>query len=227
MELLSVGGAVGSAILSIFKAGYFVKTGEIGAVTTFGAVNRTRDGKIKLLGPGFKMVIPFAQTIVKVHTRKRTSNFSNWSITLKNGLSYTFDAYMVYHVKSDPQSVENILFSLQDYEQYILTVFERAVQTSLQDLERIDNKGINEKLVKSLKPILDKEGVELDDCGLISFTATEQSQQLLSINFKLDIAEKSNLDKGVLSAILGAVPMVSAGKVTEQPKKQEDKNATN
>jgi len=222
MELLSVGGALGSAIAALFKAGYFVKTGEVGAITTFGAVSRTKNGEIKLLGPGFKMVIPFAQTIVKVHTRKRTENFSNWSITLKNGLSYTFDAYMVYHVKSDANSIENVLFSLENYQEYILTVFERAVQSSLQDLERIDNKEINEKLVASLKPILEREGVELDDCGLVSFTATEQSQQLLSINFKLDIAEKSTLDKGVLSAILGAIPTVNSGRVAEPEKKAKD-----
>jgi len=216
-EWLSLLSAIAGTGTVVAKSGYFVKTGEIGALTTFGAVKRGKNGKIKLLSPGFKVVIPFAQTIIKAHTRKNTDNFQELFITLSNGISYKFNAYIVYHVMSDADSVENVLFSLDNYKEFIKITFEKAIQQSLEGLTEIDNTAINERLTSLIKPTLIAQGIEVDDCGLISFTATEQSQQLLGLRYKIEVAKSYKMNPGIMAAILGATPTV----VTNAPKAKE------
>lgn len=221
IELLS---AVGTSGLAISKSGYFVKTGEIGCVTTFGTVKRDKNGKVKLIGSGFKFVIPFAQTILKVHTRKNTDSFENLFITLKNGISYKFNAYIVYHIMPNPDAIENVLFTLDNFKEFVQITFEKAIQQSLEGLSEINNTAINERLTNLIKPVLEKQGIDVDDCGLISFTATEQSQQLLGLKYKISIAEnEANLDSGIMAAILGATPTVVTN--IEKSKVQDNDNS--
>lgn len=224
MDWLGLTSTLFGSSVAVAKSGYFVKTGEVGALTTFGAVKRGSDGKIVLIYEGFKFVVPFAQTIIKVHTKKNTEAFSDLFITLKNGISYKFNAYIVYHVMNDPISIENILFTLDNYKEFVQITFEKAIQQSLEGLSEINNTKINEKLTSIVKPILNIQGIDVDDCGLISFTATDQSQQLLGLHYKINIADTTNLPSGIMAAILGATPTVVSGNLKTSVNSSEEEN---
>jgi hypothetical protein len=224
MDWIGLFSALAGSGVAVAKSGYFVKTGEVGAITTFGSVKRGNNGKIILLNAGFKLVIPFAQSILKVHTRKNTDNFSGLFITLKNGISYKFNAYVVYHVIDEPDAIENVLFTLDDYKEFVQITFEKAIQQSLEGLTEINNTKINEKLTTLIKPVLRKQGIDVDDCGLISFTATEQSQHLLGLQYKINVAKEAILDNGIMAAILGATPTVVTNNSTQLSATKESEN---
>lgn len=190
----------------------FVKEGEIGCITTFGKAHRNSKGDLKLIKSGFKIIVPFVQKIHKVHIKKNTSSYKDLKITLKNGLSYNFDAYIVYHTILNSKSVENIIFGLENYQEYVSLIFERVIQDVLQNVEEVEFEKINKKMMDKVKPLLQKEGFQVDECGLLSFSATENSQSLLGINYKLKIAGNSKIDKGIIATAIGATPTVDVNK---------------
>lgn len=221
MILTGIGTGVG-ALISFFSSFKWVKEGELGVLTTFGKASRNNDGTVKLVQKGFKFIIPFIQTLDKVHTQKNTSLYSGLGVTLKNGISYSFNAFIVYHIKPTEFAIENVLFKLEDYEQYVSLMYEKVIQDVLQEVDQLDSKKFNQEIKDLLKPILSKEGIQLDDCGLVSFTATEVSQQLLGINYKLQLASTSNLPNNILAAAIGATPTVSVEKSIEVPVKETE-----
>lgn len=191
-------------------------------LTTFGKAKRNSDGTVKLVHQGFKFIIPFVQTLDKVHTQKNSSLYNGLGVTLKNGISYSFNAFIVYHIKPTAFAIENVLFKLEDYEQYVSLMYEKVIQDVLQEVDTLDSKKFNKEIKDLLTPLLDKEGIELDDCGLVSFTATEVSQQLLGINYKLQLASTSTLPNNILAAAIGATPTVSVEKSIEVPVKETE-----
>lgn len=217
IEILSGVGAIASSLFGFS----FVREGEIGCVTTFGKASR-KNNKIKLIDSGFKFVIPFIQKINKIHIRKNTSRFENLQITLKNGVSYQFDSYIVYHVKNDPDSIENILFGLEDYNEFVNVIFDKYTQQVLQKIEVLNPEYINTTLNQLMKNALNSEGIILDECGLVNFTGTKESQALLGIQYKLQIAEKfGKPSQNVLAAILGATPVIN---IEEKEQKNDQSN---
>jgi hypothetical protein len=144
--------------------------------------------------------------------------------TVKNGLSYTFNAFIIYHVKKDAKSVENVIFLIENYKEYVSLIFEKAIQDILQNVEVLDVEQLNVKIKTLIAPLLDVQGVELDDCGLISFAATETSQQLLGINYKLEIAKANpTVDTNIIAAAIGATPTISTNRtnIVNQTKTEE------
>lgn len=220
MDLHSIGALI-AGIFSIFKTFQWVKEGEIGTITTFGKASRDRNGNLNLLKPGFKILIPFIQQINKVHIVKNTDTYEDLLVTLKSGLTYKFNAFVIYHVKSDAKSINNVIFVIEDYKEYISMVFEKTIQDILQIVERIEPDKLNAEIKGKFGALIEKEGICVDDCGLISFAATDASQQLFGINYKLEVAANSTLDPGIIAAAIGATPVVS---VEKQPVKKNLKD---
>lgn len=211
------------SLLSSFK---WVKEGEIGVVTTFGKAKRDNNGQVELIESGFKLVFPIVQQINKVHIKKNTARYSDLAMTLENGLSFNLDAFIIYHVKTDPKSIENVLFGLEDYNEYVTVTFEKSIQKICREANDLDFNKMNELIFTDLKPVLDKEGIELDDCGLVSANATGVSQALLGIKYKLEKAYENYtaLPSSILSAILGSVPVawIEEPKSFVESKNQEE-----
>ncbi len=200
-----------AAMLSSFR---YVREGEIGCVTTLGKASRDKNGKIKLIGPGFRLIFPFIQSINRAHIRKNSDVFSDLQITLKNGLSYKFNAYIIYHVDVTPDSIESVLFILEDYREFASVIFEKTIQSVIQSAETIETDAFSNKIKELCREELMENGIIIDDCGLTSFTATSSSQNLIGINYKLQVASESNLLEqfpSIVAAAIGAVPTITLG----------------
>ena len=115
MDKMAIFGAVTSALFALSRSFALVKTGRIGVLTTWDKVRRTKDGQVKLIYPGFKLYFPFVQKILSAPLYKQTQNMREQSITLGNGLSYKFNAYMQYRLDgSSPDAVERFLCMVED-----------------------------------------------------------------------------------------------------------------
>lgn len=206
--LLAAGGGLWSGIKSVS----FVAEGERGVLLTFGKARREADGKIRVFGPGFRPLIPFAQRIVKTHMQKNTLWFENLQVTLGNGLSYTFDAYISYHIKDDPQWIEHVLFTLEDAVEFVGVKFRTIIQESLWGASPDEVPVIADKLQKAVERQLRSDGIKIDECGISSFAETSVSQMFRGIDYRIGkaIEYQDALPSCVLAAALGATATVSS-----------------
>lgn len=206
--LLAAAGGIWSGVKSVS----FVAEGERGILLTFGKARRQPDGTVRVFGPGFRPIIPFAQRIAKTHMQKNTLWFENLQVTLGNNLSYTFDAYVSYHIIDEPQWIEHVLFTLEDSVEFVGVKFRTIVQESLWNANPDDVMDIANKLKREVGKRLRTDGIQVDECGISSFAETLVSQTFRGIDYRIEKALEfqGQLPTAVLSAALGAMSTVSS-----------------
>ena len=214
-ELVIAGSSI---LITAFNSIAFVKEGELGSLTAFGKAVRTRDKKIKVIKPGFRLLVPFKDKIRRAHIRMDTVSLHNLTVTLKNGLSYNYSAFVSYHVSDRPDDLEKYLYQVEDAKALIESKLSSEVRELLAvnvSTEEITLDKISADLQKKLTEyLIQKIGVTLDACGLTSFTESAQAQLVNVSKAKLDLAkayygENGTVPEAVVAACLGAMPVVS------------------
>ena len=210
---------------SVKALGSPVHEGEKGIKLTFGYAPRVKKGEkkgeIKVMGPKrFPIIVPFAQRVVKAHIKSNTNHLPDMRITLKNTLSYTFDAFVEYDILDDPNNLEYVLLTLEDWQEFITLNFKLAVQTSLYQYEATPEKmkviggDIKKELTKLITPKGedDTKGFVIRNCGIINLSETATSQASRSVDYRISAAMEhlgtEKLSDCVLSACLGAMPTI-------------------
>lgn len=196
----------------------FVKEGTLGSKTTFGKAHRTSTGKLKVYKPGFVFIIPVINQMNTAHIRMDSVTLSDLNITLKNGLSYHYSAYVAYHVSKDPDHLERFIYQVEKPQELISQKLSSSIRELLIECnsgKEVDFSEINQKLVDSLKDyLLDNIGIELDSCGMTSFTESVQAQQVGVVEAKIALAESTfgnikSIPISVMSACFGSTPVTT------------------
>ena len=192
-----------------------IREGEKGVKTTFGKASRTKDGKVKVLGPKkIPFVIPFVQKFEKTHIKSNTQHLPDMRITLKNTLSYTFDASVEYDILDDPDHLENVLFVLEDHLEFVTLNFKIAIQTVLYQYDSAPEKmkSVGADIKKELTTLLGDHGFKVIRCGIINLSETATSQGSRSVDYRIQAAQNhlgvDKLPDCVLMAALGSTPVV-------------------
>lgn len=219
-------------VTSIFggikSVGTTIREGELGCRTTFGKAQRVKKGahagKIKVLSPTkLPFVIPFVQKINKVHIEDNTTHLPDMRITLKNSLSYTFDASVCFDIIVDPDCIETLLFKIEDWEEWFTLRFKEAIQNVLYgydetpDMMKQVGKDIKKELAKLIKEHCDNTSrpnpFKITNCGILNLSETATSQASRSVDYRIAAAvahlNVEKLPDCVLAAALGATPVVS------------------
>lgn len=205
-----VGG--GGAIFSGFKAFSTVTEAERGVKTTFGKAKRDKKtGKIKMYGPGGKWMFPFVQKMPTLRMKGNILHYENLMITLKEKLTYKFNAFITYDVKDDPDAVEHIMFNLEDRDLFVGNHFLKTIQKILHKSEELDLKNASSRLKKEMTSILDANGWEVRDCEIMMFAETSVSQFLRGVDYRISKAleYKDQLSSNILCAALGVNAVVT------------------
>lgn len=204
-----------------------VKEGELGVKTTFGKASRGRDGKVIVVGPKkIPFLIPFVQKFVKTHIKGNTQHLPDMRVTLKNSLSYSFDAALEYDILDDPDHLENILFTLEDHLEFITLNFKQAIQTVLYKYDDTPDqmKELGLKIKKELTTLLGDNGFKIKSCGILNLSETATSQGSRSVDYRIQAAQNhlgvDRLPECVLMAALGSTPVVGMADCT--PTEYED-----
>lgn len=224
--------ALAAVLVGLAKGLVFVREGELGSRTTFGKAKRGRDKKIIITDPGFVILIPFIHSMQKAHIRMDSVVLKDLAVTLGNGLSYQYSAFVAYHVSPKPEDLEKFLYQVENPKELIsqkLSSEMREILVEEQDPEKAKGEGMNSKLAARLKDyLLNNIGVTLDSCGLTSLTESAQAQQ-----FGVSVAKykyvKENLFKDVTvpetvaAACFGALPTVAPMTVAQKEDQKEFK----
>ena len=168
----------GHAFFSMFK---FVREGEKGVKLRFGKARRKRNEEgvmvPRVYDPGFTVLIPYVDTLVRRHVRVQTIELPQQTITIKNGLSYIVDAVIRFQVKD----VYKALFVVDNLDQTMNNVAMaelRDILTPYEDeLAMADVHGMSEKLTNKIKVHSDIWGVEIEQFSIVSCVPTPESQQ--------------------------------------------------
>ncbi len=218
-------------VLSAFTGLSFVREGEIGSITRFGKAKRDKQGKIKLIQPGFKWMIPLVHSMHKVHLRKDSLVLEDLTVTLQNDLSYHYSAFVSYHVSKEPNHVEIFLYGVENPHELVEQAFSSALSELLagkNSAEDINKEAISTALEAKLKVSFLKDfGVEFDECGLTSFTESHEAQQVNVAKAKIKIAEthygsKEKIPEVVMAVCFGALPTMSVNQATTHSKNSDD-----
>ncbi|MGD1069320.1 MAG: SPFH domain-containing protein [Bryobacteraceae bacterium] len=96
--------------LGLSKTFNYVKEGELGIKLRFGKASRDKDGKPRVIPPGFVMMIPWVDTLAKHHVRQQTIRFDNQEIMIRDGLIFRINAAVIFRVND----IYRALFEIED-----------------------------------------------------------------------------------------------------------------
>jgi regulator of protease activity HflC (stomatin/prohibitin superfamily) len=184
-ELLTILGGGAAGLNTFFRSFRFVKEGEKGVRLRFGKAVRKRDksgvSNVVVYDPGFILMIPYVETLVRRHVRVQTIELPQQNITIKNGLSYVVDAVIRFQVKD----VYKALFVVDNLDQTMNNVAMaelRDVLTPYADSEAMsDVHGMSTKLTDQIKSHADIGGVEIEQFSIVSCVPTPESQQIVNV----------------------------------------------
>jgi regulator of protease activity HflC (stomatin/prohibitin superfamily) len=218
---VEVYGTLASLIFGIAKAFRFVREGERGVKVQFGKVIRNRDGKPKIIEPGFVFLIPFVQTISKHHIRQQSYRFANQRITLKDGLIYEVGGMVIFRVCD----VYKALFDIENIDKSIDDLGMAAIREVLGQRtheEVVDVGEISKELIERVRSRAAEWGVEIIQFSLPVCAPTPETANLinasLGVNLRLS-ALKNELGKEgfnlknfnpTLAAVLVGVPLTAS-----------------
>ena len=185
------------AIVGLFKTFKFVKEGERGVKLRFGKVVRNRQGKPKVIEPGFVVLIPFAESLIKHHVRQQTLSLEDQRIMTKDQLIFIIGAMVNFKVTDIYKAlfeIDNLDESLVDLSRAVL----REVLTKKEWKELSDMEKISEELLEELKEKADEWGVEFVQFKLTDCDPTAESSHIVTAEtgVKVKLGALKNALKG-------------------------------
>ncbi len=218
--------ALGSLAIGAFKSIKFVHEGELGIKLRFGKALRDKNDKPKVYQPGFIFIIPFAEVLQKHHVREQTADLLNQYIFIKDDLVFVLSGVVRYKV----QDIYKALFNIDDLDDSIVDFTKGAMNDviKIKSHENLRNtKEISEEVLKELKEIEKKWGIEIIDVKITSLSPDSNSARILSTSKEMKVKAKSLKDlesqfkgnPGVIVALAGATPIVNSSNPYSEDKK--------
>lgn len=181
-ELLQIAVALGGGGTVLAKTIRFVREGEEGIKLRFGKATRDANEAPVVYQPGFALLIPFVDTLVRRHVRVQTIDLPQQTVTIKNGLSYIVDAVVRFRVKD----VYKALFVVDDLDKTMKNVAMaelRDILTPYADEQAMAGvHGMSEKLTTEIAKQSEVWGVEIEQFSVVSCVPTPESQQIVNVN---------------------------------------------
>jgi len=182
--------------------GQIVQTGQTGLLFSFG---RAR----KVIGPGFRALIPFVQVVRVVPTRHRTLHLPAQRVAIQDGLVFFVDANLVYRVVD----VRKALVEIDDLVRGMTQALGLGVQAVLVERGRAAMRAgpeLDAALADDLGRRLEPWGVEVVRAGFITITPTPESMRVTQVAAQVEARaralvrfESAGLPRARALALLG------------------------
>jgi len=194
-------------LLTGFKSIQFVQEGEEGCILRFGKVT-LRNGKPRVVKPGFIFLFPFVDKLKRRHVRQETIRFKEQEILIKGNLVFVISAIIRFQIRD----VYKALFVIDELENSLAHFVSGLLRDVIQGRtpeELMDTESISEDLMEALGLLQNDWGVEFHDSKLSSCAPTPQSAKLITIyeegKRRADTAMKLKADYAELDGILPAL----------------------
>jgi regulator of protease activity HflC (stomatin/prohibitin superfamily) len=213
-------GAV-TALVTFLQSIRFVREGEQGIKLRFGKAVRIRgkNGELepKVYNPGFAILIPFVDTLVRRHVRVQTVDLPQQTITIKNGLSYIVDAVVRFRVTS----IYKALFVVDDLDRTMTNVAMAELRDVISPYENAeamaDVQEMSKKLTSQIKAHSNIWGVEIEQFSIVSCVPTPESQQIVNVTAgvksRVEALISGFKQLGLKDSDIGSLPQLAAALV--------------
>jgi regulator of protease activity HflC (stomatin/prohibitin superfamily) len=204
-------------LIALFTSLRFVKEGERGLVLRFGQVVR-RDGKPRIVEPGFLLLIPSADSLVRRHVRQQTIELNEQEIILKDNTIWVVSAVVFFRVKD----IYKALFEIDDLDGGVRNLCMGELRTVLQNLPRYeaikDIESVSDALMASVARRADEWGIEIINFRLTNCMPTAETAAFITAQAAVSARVRALREAGMLhdpqlaAALLGAPVVASLGR---------------
>ncbi len=233
-SVLSQVGLLIFALFTFFKGMRFVKEGERGLKLRFGKVVRHKDGRPKVMEPGFIILIPYVESLVKRHVRQQPIPLDEQVITLKSGLTFRVAGILFIRV----EDIYKALFDISDLDLSVKEEGMGRVRDIVAGHEDHSDLAETEKIAETIKQKIrektDSWGVLTEDFRITVCAPTPESavvvnlaaaakQRIDSIKLvseQLGVPVTELVESGLASVLVGA-PLVSQASSTSVRKSRK------
>lgn len=240
-SILSQVGLLIFALFTLFKGMRFVKEGERGLKLRFGKVVRNRAGEPKVMEPGFIILIPYVESLVKRHVRQQPIPLDEQVITLKSGLTFRVAGILFIRV----EDIYKALFDISDLDLSVKEEGMGRVRDIVAGHEDHSDLAETEKIAETIKQKIrektDRWGVLTEDFRItvcaptpesatvvnLAAAARQRAESIKQVAEQLGVPLGELVETGLASVIVGA-PLVSQAssysvrKLRKLPKADED-----
>lgn len=181
-------GIVGVWMLCGFRV---VRPVERGVVETFGKYSRP-------LFQGLNFVFPMFQKAIRVNITEKMADIEPQEIITEDNLNASVDLVVFYQVKSDPESIKQSLYSVNDFESQIITLARTTARNVIGGMVFKDvnskRKELNEKLATILQTETEKWGVQVVRVELKDIVPPKDVQETMNQVIKAENTKRSAID---------------------------------
>lgn len=114
---------------------------------------------------GFNWIIPIIDSIIRVNITEQMVDAEKQEIITADRLNATVDAQVYFKVKSDPESVRNSQYNVEDYETQIVALSKTTLRNIIGNMSYEKANSKREEINKKLTRILENEaapwGIEI------------------------------------------------------------------
>lgn len=207
------------AVMAAFKSFRFVYEGELGIRLRFGrAVIDRATGKPKVIQPGFVLMIPWVDTLLRRHVRQQTISLNGQRFLLKDGMVVEVNGYVLFKVAD----VYRALFEVANLDQAMTEFAMGALRSEMtkrdyKEIDQIDD--ISLAVMAQLKERAEQWGVQLIAFQLTNLAPAEEVAQLTSITLRAKMLKEAAGELGYedlallppqLAAVLVGAPLVAS-----------------
>jgi regulator of protease activity HflC (stomatin/prohibitin superfamily) len=210
-QLLAAALVLGVALLASLR---FVKEGERGLILRFGQVVR-KDGKPRVMEPGFLFLVPKVDSLVRRHVRQQTIELNEQEVILRDNTIWVVSAVVFFRVKD----IYKALFAIDDLDGGVRNLCMGELRTVLQNLPTYDAikeiDSVQRALMESVARRADEWGIELINFRLTNCMPSAETATFVTAQTAVSTRVKALQDAGVLhdpqlaAALLGA-PVVAS-----------------
>lgn len=153
---------------SVVRAmGVTVQSGETGLLFTFGRARQE-------LQPGFRLLVPFLQTVKRMPSRSRTLDLPAQRVVTLEGLVYQVDANLVYRVVD----IRKAVIQIDSLRKGMLQILGLSVQETLRPMTREElnePEELRRRLTNLLQERLAAWGAQVEHAGFTSITPSAKT----------------------------------------------------
>jgi len=224
-----------TAGVGVFKTFKFVEEGQLGIRLTFGKAARywwgAKKGKVKIIKPGFIVLIPFAQNLRRRHVKTQTLRFDKQKITLKNGMSFNFQSSTLFKVVDIYKALFEVDGLNKVIEEFVLGKINAIASASQTYTELLDAGEVSKKILEGLQSQSEDWGVEFKEFNITTLAPSNaETSNLILLDKRIDTAVKSlkkhfpgdlPRSSNLMAAVIGVPVAVS---VVDEKEKSLKKN---
>ncbi len=203
-----------AALVALVATLRFVKEAEQGLKLRFGQVVRNRHGEPRIIHPGFTLVIPKVEQLVRRHVRQQTLKLHNQEILLKDNSIFIVSAIVFFRV----ENIYKALFEVDNLDVAVENFCMRVLRTTLQGLDGVDSikdiAHVSKLLEDAARERFGDWGIELVEFGLVNCAPSRETASFITaapaVRARVEALKAQSVTNPMMAAALLGAPAVAA-----------------